>query len=189
MEHLAHLSTFVSLIYGLGVANVLAHLASLIKRGRGADWFWVHTLWSAFLLLAMASFWWLLQNWAAVPHIGYFSYLSLLLIPSLLFMLSDVLFPDRTEAGTVDLKAHFFRVRRPFFVLVLALIVADELDSVQKGWDHVRALGPYYWGSQVFWWVGSFVCMRSTSVRLQGVYASVTLLLFLGGIVNALAMV
>ena len=189
MEHLAHLSTFVSLIYGLGVANVLAHLASLIKRGRGADWFWVHTLWSAFLLLAMASFWWLLQIWAAVPHIGYFSYLSLLLIPSLLFMMSDVLFPDRAETGAVDLKAHFFRVRRPFFALVLALLVADEIDSLQKGWDHVLGLGAYYWGTQVFWVVGSIACMRSTNVRVQGVYASVTLLLFVGGIVNALAAV
>jgi len=34
MEKLSYLATFISLIYGLGVANLLAHLASLIKRGR-----------------------------------------------------------------------------------------------------------------------------------------------------------
>src|SRR5262245_56239003 len=114
MEKLAHLATFVSLIYGLGVANVLAHIASLIKRGPQADWYWVHTLWTIYLLIMMASFWWLLQNWAAVPHIGFLSYLSLLLIPSLLFIASDLLFPERKAEGLIDLKAHFFRIRKPF---------------------------------------------------------------------------
>ena len=51
MEKLSYLATFVSLIYGLAVANVLAHLASLIKRGGLADWYWVHTVWSVFLML------------------------------------------------------------------------------------------------------------------------------------------
>jgi hypothetical protein len=32
------------LIYGLGVANVLAHVSSLIKRRQLSDWYWVHTL-------------------------------------------------------------------------------------------------------------------------------------------------
>ncbi|UHQ19847.1 hypothetical protein LVB87_01390 [Lysobacter sp. KIS68-7] len=188
MEHLAHLSTFVSLIYGLGVANVLAHLASLIKRGKRADWYWVHTLWSAFLLLAMASFWWLLQNWARVPHISYLTYLSMLLIPSLLFMLSDLLFPDRGE-GAVNLKAHFFAIKRPLFLLLSALVAADTLDSVLKGWQHMRELGPLYWSAQVFFFLGCLVCARSGSERVQGAFAVVTFGLYLVGISNALASV
>jgi len=189
MEHLAHLSTFVSLIYGLGVANVLAHVASLIKRGKNADWYWIHTAWSAFLLLAMASFWWMLQAWAAVPHIGYLSYLSMLLIPSLLFVMSDLMFPERSAEGAVSLKAHFFAIKRPLFLLLLALLVSDELDSVQKGWQHVVDLGPVYWASQVFWLAGCLVCMRSDSERVQGVFASMSLVLFVGAMINALAAV
>lgn len=189
MEHLAHLSTFVSLIYGLGVANVLAHIASLIKRGRSADWYWIHTVWSAFLLIAMASFWWMLQAWAAVPHIGYLSYLSMLLIPSLLFVMSDLMFPDRGGAGVVSLKAHFFAIKRPLFLLLLALLVSDEIDTVQKGWQHVIDLGPLYWGSQVFWLTGCLVCARSESERLQGVFAAVSFVLFLGAMYNGLAAV
>jgi hypothetical protein len=33
MEKLSYLTTFVALIYGLGIANVLAHLSLLLKRG------------------------------------------------------------------------------------------------------------------------------------------------------------
>jgi hypothetical protein len=60
----------------------------------------------------MASFWSLLQNWAAVARIGFFSYLTLLLIPSLLFVASDLLFPERGAESAIGLKAHFFRIKR-----------------------------------------------------------------------------
>ena len=189
MEKLSYLATFVSLIYGLAVANVLAHLASLIKRGRNADWYWVHTVWSIYLMLMMASFWWILQNWAVIPHISYLNYLSMLLIPSLLFIASDLLFPDRRAEGLVDLKTHFFAIKKPFFILLLAVLVADELDSVLKGWDHVRALGPYYWATQAFWYVASFVGMRSNSERTQGALVCLSFALFVGGMINALAFV
>ena len=55
MEKLAHLTAFVSLIYGLGVANVLAHVSSLIKRRQASEWYWVHRLWTVQLLVMMAG--------------------------------------------------------------------------------------------------------------------------------------
>lgn len=186
MERLSYLATFVSLIYGLGVANVLAHFASLIKRGRDADWYWVHTLWSVYLLLLMASMWWVLQNWAAVPHIGYFSYLSLLLLPSLAFVASDLLFPERSAAGAIDLRAHFSRVRRAFFLLLLVMLLCDELDSALKGWDHVVALGPAYWSVQVYWYFAIFVGLRSRSDRVLGALACVGIALLLAAMSNIL---
>src|SRR5688500_15747225 len=141
MEKLAFLATFVSLIYGLAVANVLAHVASLVKRGRGADWYWIHTLWSVHLLVLLAGDWWSLQNWAGVPRIGFLVYLSLLLKPSLLFIASDLLFPER-GGGVVDLKEHFFAVKRAFFLALIAFVVADQVDTLLKGWEHVVELGP-----------------------------------------------
>jgi len=175
MERLSFLATFASLIYGLAVANVLAHFSSLIKRGRDADWYWVHALWSLFLLLEMATFWWVLQNWATVARISYLNYLSMLLGPSLLFVASDLLFPERQAEGRVDLKAHFFRVRRPMFVLLFASVLADELDTVLKGWQHVIDLGPVYWGAQAFWFAVAFTGWRFRNERFQGVLACVSL--------------
>jgi hypothetical protein len=171
------------------LANVLAHLASLIKRGRRSNWYWVHTLWTVYLLVMMASFWWLLQNWAPVARIGFLSYLTLLLIPSLLFVASDLLFPERVAESAIDLKAHFFRIKKPLFTIILCTLMADELDSVLKGWAHVVALGPYYWGTQVFFYLGCFVGIRSVSERTQGVLVSLSLVVFVIGMINALASV
>lgn len=189
MEKLSYLATFISLIYGLGVANVLAHLSSLIKRGRNADWYWVHTLWSVFLLVLMATMWWVLQNWSAVPHIGYLSYLSMLLAPSQLFVTSDLLFPERQADGVVDLKAHFFRIKRPMFALLLLGVLADELDSLLKGWDHVLALGPVYWVSQVVWFVVCITGFRSDDSRTQGVLVCVSLVVLVASMHHILGAV
>ena len=189
MEKLAHLTAFVSLIYGLGVANVLAHVSSLIKRRQVSDWYWVHTLWTLYLLVVMAGTWWQLQNWAPVAHIGFLSYLSLLLIPSLLFVASDLLFPERTADGAADLRAHFLRIRRPLFTILICVLVADELDSVLKGWAHVIVLGPIYWGSHVFFYLALATGMRSESDRIQGVIVSLFLIVFVINMINALAAV
>ena len=189
MEKLSYLSTFVSLIYGLGVANVLAHVASLIKRGREADWYWVHTLWTFYLLLIMATFWWLLQIWATVPKIGFLNYLSLLLIPSLLFVASDLLFPERGGEGPVDLKAHFFRVKTPLFLLLFGVALADQIDTLQKGWAHLIELGPVYWGAQVYWYVATVLGIRSRNEFVQAAIVLLGVTIFMVTTINALASV
>lgn len=134
----------------------------------------------------MAGMWWQLQNWAPVTRIGFLSYLSLLLLPSLLFVASDLLFPERTTDGTADLRAHFLRIREPLFTIVLCILVADELDSGLKGWARVLALGPFYWGSHVFFYLATLTGMRSESDRIQGVIASLLVIVFVLGMINAL---
>ena len=182
MEKLSYLATFISLIYGLGVANLLAHLASLIKRGREADWYWIHTLWCIYLLLLMASMWWTLQSWDEVPRIGYLSYLSLLLSPSILFIASDVLFPERSQQGNIDLRTHFLAVKNRLFLLMLALMAADLLDSTLKGWHHLVELGPVYAATQAYWLGASILGIRTRSERTLGVLACMALLALVASI-------
>ena len=181
MEKLSYLTTFVALIYGLGIANVLAHLSLLLKRGRDADWYWVHTLWTLYLILFMATLWWVQLNWGAVRHISYLDYLSLLLMPALVFVASDLLFPERRRDGTIPLKVHFFAIKRRLFLLVLAMLLSDVLDSGLKGWDHLVALGPFYWGDHAYWLVACCVGYWSHNERIQGaIVIGGTLLLLVG---------
>jgi hypothetical protein len=35
--------------------------------------------------------------------------------------------------GGVALKTHFFRIKMPLFLLIIAIVAADEFDSVLKG--------------------------------------------------------
>ena len=189
MERLPYLATFVSLILGLGVANVLANLSALIKRGRQADWYWIHTLWGVFLLLAMASEWWILLQWERVAEIGFFIYLFLLVKPSILFVASDLLFPDGRGGGRVSLEEHFFAVRRPLFLVLAAYPIADLVDTLLKGWDHFRDLGPIYpilvLGGATIAMTGAF----NRSERVHGALVLGTYAVLLTAILNSLAAV
>jgi hypothetical protein len=111
----------------------------------------------------------------------YFDYLSLLLMPALVFVASDLLFPERRRDGTIALKVHFFAIKRRLFLLVLAMLLSDDTRLGLKGWDHLVALGPYYWGDQVYWLVACFVGYRSNNERIQGaIVIGGTLLLLVG---------
>lgn len=144
MEKLTYLSTFLSLILGLGVANVLAQLSALVKRGRKTDWYLLHTLWAVFVLLLMAGEWWIIQLWESVPRISFFTYLFLLGKPCLLFLMSDLLFPDRSDTGAVDMKQYFYGIHSRFFVVLALYPVIDLVDTLLKGVEHLLSLGPIY---------------------------------------------
>lgn len=144
MEALAYLATFVSLILGLAVANVLSRISRMVKRGPEADWYFLHTLWAVFVLFLMASEWWIILKWAKVGTIGFWVYLFLLAKPCVLFIASDVLFPDEMSGAQLNLKTYFWSVRRRFFCLLALYPALDVVDTLLKGWDHVRDLGPTY---------------------------------------------
>lgn len=186
MEKLSYLATFVSLILGLGVANVLVQLSALIKKRRRADWYWIHALWTVFLLLALAGEWWVLLQWQRVPEIGFFTYLTLLLKPSLLFLASDLLFPEPGAGGVTSLKEHFFQIHRPFFLVLLAHALSDVMDTLLKGWAHFLSLGPFY--PALMTGVVA-MCLTGAATRREPVHAAIvllSLLVYVLAILNAL---
>lgn len=189
MDKLDYLSTFVSLILGLGVANVLAQLSGLVKRSRAVDWYALHALWGAYLLLAMAAEWWVLLQWGRVGEISFFAYLALLLKPSILFFASDLLFPDGSRADRVVLKEHFFRVHRTLFLVFAAYPAADVLDTLLKGWAHFQSLGPVYPAIMAIAVTMSVAAAFIRDERYHWVYVSVAYLGLFAGVLNALSSV
>lgn len=189
MDKLAYLATFISLILGLAVANVLRHVGSLLKRGASADWYWIHTSWTVGLFLALAGEWWLLLQWERVGSITFFAYLTMLIKPSILFVGSELLFPDTADKGTVDLRVHFFQVRRRLFLVMLLVPFADVLDTLLKGWQHFRDLGWFYPVSMLGALGVAIVGAWTANERVQGVLVVLIIVVMLLGIVNALAIV
>jgi hypothetical protein len=167
VEQLAYLATFFSLILGLAVANVLTHLSSLVKRGRQADWYLLHTLWAMFVLLLLALEWRIILEWAAEPNLSFYIYLFLLTKPCVLFLLSDLLFPDRTLVGQVDLRQHFFEIRTRFFPMFILYGMLDVVDTLLKGVDHFRSLGPIYPAMIVLTTITSVIAARSSNERVH----------------------
>ena len=144
METLSYLATFLSLILGLAVANVLSRLSAMFKAGRDTDWYYLHTLWAVFLLFLMALEWWVILLWGREGRIGFFVYIFLLAKPCVLSVASDMLFPETIAGRKQDLRAHFWAIRRRYFAVTALYPVLDVVDTLLKGVDHLRELGPIY---------------------------------------------
>jgi hypothetical protein len=177
MDSLSYLSTFLSLILGLAVANVLAHLSSMVKQGREAEWYFLHTMWAVYLLFLVACEWWIIFEWSMVGKIGFWTYLFRLTKPCVLFVASDVLFPDKTTGASVDLKAHFWSVRRRLLLIVALYPALDVVDTMLKGMDHVRELGATYPIVLAVGFLAVFVGIKSENER---VHLGILMILFVG---------
>lgn len=186
MDTLEYLSTFVSLILGLGVANVLAHFSRLVKRRAQVRWYWVHTLWGVLLLVAMATEWWVLLQWRGVERIHFFVYLSFLIKPAVLFFASDLLFPETGESVVLDLRAHYYDVHRPVFLVAALYPLADLLDTLLKGMEHFQSLGPIYPLAMMVGVGGNVIAAVTANRRYHELYVFVGYVGMIGSTTNAL---
>jgi hypothetical protein len=142
-----HIATFYSLIVGLAVANVLSSAANAAKSEARVRWYWVHTAAAAMLLLIIAQDWWFLLSWERGGHISHAVLVFLLARAGVLYFASNLLVPEATDAwddGIIDLRKHFVRVRRRFFVALALFPVLDSIDTLLKGQERLRSLGPGY---------------------------------------------
>jgi hypothetical protein len=165
MNVLFHVTSFLALILGLAIANVLTNLAGLFKQRDQVRWYWIHSLWVFALIVAIALEWWVVLNWAKVERISFPLFLFLLIKPTILFFGSDLLFPEKESPYATDLKAHFYSVRRLMAVTSFYLPV-DVIDSLLKGVDHFQSLGgaPY---AQLVLWLIITAASRSTNERVH----------------------
>jgi len=70
-------------------------------------------------------------------------FLSVLLSPTLAYLLTVLLVPEPFEEG-LELKQHFFGNHRWFFVLAAWLPIIDSVGTLLKGWTHFVAQGWLY---------------------------------------------
>ncbi len=146
-EVFQHVATFYSLIVGLAVANVLSSAADAAKTAARVRWYWVHTTAAVMLLLWIAQDWWFLLSWEGGGEISHAVLLFLLARAGVLYFASNLLRPEATDAqedGIIDLKVHFLRVRRRFFLALAVFPVLDAVDTLLKGAERLRSLGPFY---------------------------------------------
>lgn len=125
----------VTVVTGLGMAELLGGVVRILRQelepGR-LHWLWV---WLTF----EAQVEWLWSSWNYRDRAEWLfpEFILLLSVPVVLYMAAAVLFP-KTNIGD-DLDAHYFRSRRPFFLLLIALVVLFGLNHQFLGsgdfWD------------------------------------------------------
>lgn len=123
MDITGYWPTLVSIILGLGVADLLVNLHRLIDGRKRVDWDPLPLLWAVIVLLWLFNYWWAVatnldgsQNARVVGH-----FVLLAVPPIILFLMAASVLPRASSAaGRFDMRADWAE-RRGVFLTFFAL--------------------------------------------------------------------
>ncbi len=169
-DNFAYLSILTSIILALGITRVLTGIGRLLEARKHLRLYPVHMLWAVNIFLFLVLNWWILFRWQDQQEWNFFFFLFLLLSPTIAFLLSVILFPDRMEDG-MDLKQHFYSNHRWFFAIGSLLPAIDFIDTSLKGYAHLQAQGPIYIVTIVLLMVLSVIAAMTKNETYHKVYS------------------
>lgn len=138
MELFEFLMILISIIIGLGVAEVLSGAARLIRARDSVKAYWIHIACQVAIFLAFLQTWWECWSLRDLPQLTFLQACVLLLNPIFAFMVAYLLYPDPVP-GT-DLRAYYYRQSPVLWGLVAAGTVSGTfLKPLPFGWDILEA--------------------------------------------------
>lgn len=109
----------VSIVLALGVTQLLSGASELVRSSRA---YLAHAFWVLALFLTHVLLWWAMWDLHDSVSWTFLAFLYLLLGPTLLFFATNLLLP-RAATESMDWEAHFFSVRRWFFLSMGTIVV------------------------------------------------------------------
>lgn len=164
MSFFEYTSVMVSVILALGISRILGGLGQLLAKGESLRPYWVHSLWLLFYFLFHVRVWWAYWDLRETPPTNLLIFLFMLVSPALGYLGTYVLLPGGYPEDADD---HFYKVRRPFFVVGLLAIVTASASPVILGYSVPAA---YFVGNGFGFGVAA-LGLLSRSRRVQGFVA------------------
>lgn len=163
------------------MAHLLTGIGRLIHHADTARLSAAHMLWTVFVFSYMVVYWWTVvfgyqdwENWNIIV------FLFVLAYGVLIFLLAVVLYPTELPEPW-DMQAHFMRMRRWFFGILILLVLTELTDTGLK--SHFDDFSIPYFFLMGSWIVAAFLGWITTKPRLQTCiagYTVVTLIAWVG---------
>jgi hypothetical protein len=170
-EHLMALGSFV---LALGIAAILASLATLVHRRAEAKLYAPPLLWMGAIFLELINFWVGAFDYRSLDRASFVTIAFVVIYPTLVFLQAALVTPE--AGGTMDLVAHHNRNYR-FYVGIAA--VCGVMGSVYFVWvNSAGAIGPVAPAAMIFPAVQAFVAVVAliwSGSRMQHVTAALAL--------------
>lgn len=115
MDVFEYVAVMVTVVLALGLSHLLSALASMLVHPERARLYWVHSVWIASILALHLQAWLVLWTRRHQEEFPFSQVTMMLVAAALIFVTAKVLVPEASSGKAVDLREHFFRVRRPLF--------------------------------------------------------------------------
>lgn len=174
MDMFNYVMVLASVIIGLGIAHLLQGVAGIVQHPGREKVYWVHLVWVAAIFLRAIFWWWFEFRLSVTAQWTFGLYSFVLGYAFLLYVTCALLFP-RDLDDYDGFKDYFYSRRGWFFGANLAGIAVDVVDTLFKGFEHLRSLGPSYLMFMATLAILLMVAMRTRSERFHAVFALATL--------------
>jgi len=115
------LMVFVSIIIGLGVAEVLTGIAQQIRNRESIQSYWVHSVLVAMVFFALLQQWWEVWGLRFEPEWPFHGLVMMVSGPVGLFLIAHLLYPEPMRG--VDIREYYYGVMRPVWWLGVFTVV------------------------------------------------------------------
>ena len=172
MDPFSYVCILTSIVAGLAMTRLVGGMGQLLQTRKRTPAYWVHSLWMVNALMTVIITWWVQYRWRNIEHWTLFLVLWLLVAPVTLYLASALLFPNEQEGEPIkNWREHYYEHHRGIFVLIGMNFVIDIADTLLKGWEHFRALGPLYAGSMLLFIVLCAIAAFTKSARYHSAFA------------------
>jgi len=157
MEAFGYLAVLISIILGLGIAELLGGMARRIEQRSAFRPFAPAMIWAGILLLIHIQTWWSMFGLRHLEQWTFVRFAVVLLQPIILYLMAVLALPS-LNAPEIDLRLNYFGQRKWFFGLLFvlwALVFGVGLQLV----PHQGASSPYGGLGLIALFSGFFIMM------------------------------
>ena len=169
-----HIRVLIGMVVSLAIGNLLRGVARVIGDDEHRPVYRVQFVWAAFMLAAILHFWWWEIRFDLLPQFTFPIFAFWILYVLQLFFLTALLMPEKLGRHENN-QEHFLASRRWFFGFLALFFVLDYAESLLKGADYVRSLGPMYPVRNALFVVGCLLAIGTASPTFHRVFAGVAL--------------
>ena len=123
----AYLSVLLSIVLGLAIAEVLQGYGALLRSRSTVKLYAPPLIWSVMMLILATHFWWASFGLANRQNWSFAAFSAVLLQTVMMFMGAALVLPRGTSDQPIDLRAHYYRERVPFFAFGLLFLAIGFL--------------------------------------------------------------
>lgn len=173
MDSFEFLSVLISVVVGLGIANILTGVGRLIHRESTVRLSVNFVAWALYVSVYMVVYWWtVVFGWQETQQWNLVLFTFVLTYGICLYLLSVIIFPTDMQASWEPAE-HIIAKRHWYFGVFLALIVIEFTDSYLK--DHLDEFSAPYYGLIAIWTACGLAGWFSRKRRVHDIAAVVTL--------------
>ena len=129
MSSFEYVTVFISIILGLGIAQILTGVADLIHNSSRVKIYHTHLIWIFLVLLLHIQEWWVTFELRDYADWRLPTFIFIMVYPIVLFILARLLFPTNTSEGAINLKEFYFENYRKIFLFGVFLALVSILDN------------------------------------------------------------